>query len=49
MLNSTKCEFWLDNVVFLGHVISNDGIYVDPKKIEVMVNWPRPTNVAEIQ
>ena len=26
----TKCEFWLDNVMFLGHVISKDGILVDP-------------------
>lgn len=30
----SKCEFWLDSVAFLGHVISVDGVYVDPKKID---------------
>lgn len=43
-----KCQFWLDKVGFLRHVISNDGIYVDPKKIETVVDWPRPMNVFEI-
>lgn len=33
-----KCEFWLDSVVFLGHVISRDGICVDPKMVEAVVN-----------
>ena len=45
----SKCEFWLDSVVFLGHVISGNGIQVDPKKIEAVVNWKRPTNVTEIR
>ena len=44
-----KCEFWLDKVVFLGHVISAEGIYVDPQKIEAVVNWERPTNVTEVR
>ena len=34
----SKCEFWLDKVIFLGHVVSKDGISVDPKKVEVVVN-----------
>jgi len=33
----SRCEFWLDKVVFLEHMISKKGIYVDPKKIEVML------------
>ena len=45
----SKCEFWLDQVAFLGHVVSKDGIQVDPKKIEVVVEWPRPTTVIEIR
>jgi hypothetical protein len=44
-----KCEFWLDKVIFLGHVVSKDGISVDPKKVEAVVNWERPTNVHEIR
>uniref|UniRef100_A0A2N9H8A8 Reverse transcriptase domain-containing protein n=1 Tax=Fagus sylvatica TaxID=28930 RepID=A0A2N9H8A8_FAGSY len=44
-----KCEFWMDRVVFLGHVISRDGITVDPSKIEAVVNWVRPTNVSELR
>ncbi|XP_030963894.1 uncharacterized protein LOC115985064 [Quercus lobata] len=42
-----KCKFWLNQVVFLGHVISKDGIVVDPNKIEAVVNWDSPTNVSE--
>ena len=45
----SKCEFWLDNVTFLGHVISKDGLSVDPKKVEAVQNWPRPTSVTEIR
>ena len=44
-----KCEFWLNQVVFLGHVISKDGITMDPNKIEAVVNWDRPTNVSEVR
>ncbi|KAI3437402.1 uncharacterized protein J3R85_005383 [Psidium guajava] len=45
----SKYEFWLDQVTFLGHVISGEGITVDPTKIEAVVNWPRPTTVIEIR
>ena len=37
----SKCEFWLDKVQFLGHVISAQGIVVDPVKIETVVKWER--------
>ena len=43
----SKCEFWLDHVAFLGHVVSKDGIQVDPKKIEAIIEWPRPTTGNE--
>ena len=36
-------------MVFLGYVVSKDGIQVDPQKIEVVSEWPRPTSVIEIQ
>ena len=45
----SKCEFWLDSVAFLGHVVSKEGIQVDPKKIEAVIDWPRPTTVTEIR
>jgi hypothetical protein len=38
----------MEKVSFLGHVISKDGVAVDPSKIEAIVNWQRPTNVREI-
>ena len=45
----SKCLFWLDSVAFLGHVISVEGISIDPQKIEAIVNWKPPTNVTEIR
>ena len=45
----SKCRFWLDKVAFLGHVISAEGISVDPQKIEAIVNWKPPTNVSEVR
>ncbi len=45
----SKCEFWLDKVTFLGHVISREGICVDPNKVEAVVKWERPTNVTKMR
>ncbi|WRX29259.1 Reverse transcriptase domain - like 10 [Theobroma cacao] len=45
----SKCEFWLESVAFLGHVVSKEGIQVDTKKIKVVEKWPRPTSVTEIR
>ena len=44
-----KCEFWLEQVGFLGHIISKEGISVDPVKIEAIRDWPRPTNVLKFE
>ena len=44
----SKCKFWLDKVAFLGHVISAEGVSVDPQKIEAVVNWKPPKNVSEV-
>ncbi|XP_070017903.1 uncharacterized protein [Nicotiana sylvestris] len=44
----SKCEFWLNSVAFLGHVISGEGIRVDTQKIEVVKTWPRPTTPMEV-
>ncbi|KAA3483138.1 Transposon Ty3-G Gag-Pol polyprotein [Gossypium australe] len=40
----SKCKFWLGEVMFLGHVISAEGIRVDPKKIEAILDWKQPRN-----
>ncbi|XP_071739589.1 uncharacterized protein [Rutidosis leptorrhynchoides] len=45
----SKCEFWLQRVAFLGHVVSAEGIMMDPTKIEAIINWSRPTSVVEVQ
>ena len=45
----SKCEFWLRQVSFLGHVVSKDEILVDPTKKEVVTKWKRPTTVTEIR
>jgi hypothetical protein len=45
----SKCEFWLDTVSFLGHVISKEGIKMDPAKVEAIANWKQPETVTEIR
>ena len=45
----SKCEFWLNEIAFLGHVISGKGISVDPKKVKAVVKWEVPTNVTEVR
>ncbi|WRX29422.1 Reverse transcriptase domain - like 10 [Theobroma cacao] len=45
----SKCEFWLQEVVFLGHVVSRAGLYVDPNKIEAILQWEQPKTVTEIR
>ena len=45
----SKCEFWINEVVFLGHVVSEDGIFMDPRKIEAIVKWEQPKNVFEVR
>ncbi|GJS00188.1 putative reverse transcriptase domain-containing protein [Tanacetum coccineum] len=44
-----KCEFWLQEVHFLGHVVNQSGIHVDPGKIEAIKNWKAPTISSEIR
>jgi hypothetical protein len=45
----SKCEFWIGEVPFLGHIIFNGGISVDPAKVKEIVAWSIPTTVTEIQ
>ncbi|GJT75500.1 hypothetical protein Tco_1042225 [Tanacetum coccineum] len=45
----SKCKFWLREVQFLGHVINNEGIKVDPAKINAIINWEQPKTPTEIK
>ena len=42
----SKCDFYKDKIHYLGHIISKEGIYVDPENIEAIMNWPTPINVT---
>ncbi|WMV29843.1 hypothetical protein MTR67_023228 [Solanum verrucosum] len=44
-----KCDFWLRSVAFLGHIVSDKGIEVDPKKMDAVKSWPRPSYPIDIQ
>ncbi|EOY19242.1 Uncharacterized protein TCM_044240 [Theobroma cacao] len=46
---SPSVSFGLKAISFLGHVVSKDGVQVDPKKVEVVEKWPRPTSVTELE
>ncbi|GJP62172.1 hypothetical protein CLOP_g19264 [Closterium sp. NIES-67] len=45
----SKCDFALAKVQFLGHIVSAQGVHVDPKKIEAVRTWKAPENVKELQ
>ncbi|GJX44354.1 putative reverse transcriptase domain-containing protein [Tanacetum coccineum] len=45
----SKCEFWLKEVQFLGHVVNHDGIHVNPSKVESVKNWKTPESSTEIR
>ena len=45
----SKCEFWLRKVPFLGHVLLEDGISIDPSKVEEVLDWKASTSVTEVR
>jgi hypothetical protein len=45
----SKCSFYQSRIHYLGHVISGEGIAVDPAKVEAIMEWPAPTNVTEVR
>ena len=45
----SKCEFWLKEVSFLGHIASEEGIRVDLRKIEVILEWKPPRSVTKVR
>ncbi|GJT21278.1 hypothetical protein Tco_0891215 [Tanacetum coccineum] len=47
--NFLSAIYWLQEVHFLGHVVNQSGIYVDPSKVEAVKNWKAPTTPSEVQ
>src|SRR6266508_1769912 len=45
----SKCEFWLQEIAFLGHIITEKGVAVDPSKVEAVLNWKTLASVSEIR
>ena len=45
----SKCAFGLQELEYLGHIVTSQGVKVDQNKITAMLNWPRPTNVSELR
>ncbi|CAI7777653.1 unnamed protein product, partial [Closterium sp. NIES-53] len=49
LTKGSKCEFFQDRLEFLGHVISEAGVEIDPKKLDTVKAWHPPTNITELQ
>jgi hypothetical protein len=47
--NLKKCSFFTDKVIFLGFVVSSEGVSADPQKIKAIVDWPEPKNIHEVR
>jgi transposase InsO family protein len=47
--NLKKCEFFTNRVIFLGFVITTDGVEMDPRKVDTITSWPKPTTFSELQ
>ena len=45
----SKCEFGMTELLYLGHIISADGLQVDYEKIRAIVDWPTPTNLTQLK
>eukprot|EP00253_Pinus_taeda_P010499 PITA_10499 len=45
----SKCDFFKEEIQYLGHVITKDGIAVDPEKIKAIMEWPVPKDVADVR
>ena len=45
----SKCDFYRDRIQYLGHIILEEGISMDPKNIEAIMNWPTPRNMTDVR
>ena len=49
MVNGKKSEFFTEDIHFLGHIISKDGVRMDPAKLEAIKSWPHLKNLHEVR
>ena len=49
LINVKKCTFMKTELVYLGFVISRDGLKMDPKKVQAIIDWPSPRNIFEVR
>ena len=47
--NVSKFDFYKSKIHYLGHIILEEGVLVDPEKIEAIINWPNPKNVKDVR
>ena len=45
----SKCEFGKTSLVYLGYIVGGGELKIDPSKVEVIVNWPKPNNVTDVR
>src|ERR1043165_34744 len=45
----SKCEFWLPEVIYLGHVIRSEGIVVNPERVQAVLDWTRPESIKQVR
>jgi hypothetical protein len=45
----SECEFWLKKFPFLGHILSEEGIAIDPTKVQEVMDWKAPTSISEVR
>ena len=45
----SKCEFGKTSLVYLGHIVGGGELNIDPSKVEVILNWPKPNTVTEVR
>ena len=49
MINLKKCTFLQNELVYLGFVISKEGLKMDPEKVKAILDWPTPQSTFEVR